>query len=368
MYLVTQSKILFLFLTFQTVYKPWDSIPDDTTLACTLWKSKILYLFLPLQTVYKPWEGIPDDTMLACTLSLSLAMTASGELLLSEGPMTTFGGVMLLEVDIEWWTDMSPLWGEDVRRWESNDPGFNLELDGDDDDECFDTWAVAPPPIWTWWASAAEEDERDNSDERELLPPVMVTGTWVFEIDLVQAWAECGEFRPVAEEDDTEDTDMRATLGNRGGAADDVLMWGGIGGEELLLLPTSDNERVGVWWWWWEWWLWEDGTLARMFRILGFSGLKALTCLQATQSSKHKTEAKWQLTAILFTLLIPSYCWLKKSATVCHLSQDLFIFTSVSMSLHSPHSPTSKRKERRKRKKRGWGWGGRKKRTSPTHI
>lgn len=72
----------------------------------------------------------------------------------------------------------------------------------------------------------------------------------MFEIDLVQAWAECGEFRPVAEEDDTEDTDMRATLGNRGGAADDVLMWGGIGGEELLLLPTSDNERVGVWWWW----------------------------------------------------------------------------------------------------------------------
>lgn len=57
-----------------------------------------------------------DDKTFAHTLSLSLAVTVSGELLLSEGPMTTLGGVMLLDVDIEWWTDMSPLWGDEVRR------------------------------------------------------------------------------------------------------------------------------------------------------------------------------------------------------------------------------------------------------------
>lgn len=229
------------------------------------------------------------------TLSLSLATTARGALLLSEGPMTTLGGVMLLDVDIEWWTDINPLWGDDVRRCKSDDPGVNLELDDDDnedDDVCFDTWPVAPTPIWTWLGSWVD-DELDSAD-RELLPLVIVTGTWVFEMDLEPwPWDDCGELWPAAEaDDDMDEDDMRATRGRRGGAAEEeVLMWGGMGGEEL---PTSDKERVGAWWWWvwwWEWWLCGDGTLARMFRMLGFCGLNDAACLKSkhTQMLKRAT-------------------------------------------------------------------------------
>lgn len=137
----------------------------------------------------------PLDFSRLSLLSLSLVMSASCELLLSDGPITTLGGVILLDVDMDCWTDNSGPW---VWRCESDPPAMTHSLafdDDDDDEDALDTCPEAPlpdrcadsdPPLCDdseREPSGADIDlitaDREDPEEAEcaLRPPVMVTGT-----------------------------------------------------------------------------------------------------------------------------------------------------------------------------------------------